>query len=167
MRVYGKDFILVPENNGKLNILNRRGKQRVSVKESIDPSGNPWFLYQNKFTTTSKDGKLLQIDQGGKVNTKNLNLSDNHSFTATDDHWAALSENKLKIDGETIELDYGLYENPQILKTNQGVFVSVTDTQTSKTYLFSVKGKLWSGFPVYGSSQIDLNNMDDIGHLEL
>lgn len=167
MRVYGKDFILVPEENGHLNILNRRGHQRVAVKEQIKPSGNPWFLYKNKFTSTTEDGQLLQIDQGGKVTTKDVGLGETHSFTATEENWAAISENKLNINGETVELDYGLYTEPQIIKTQQGVYIGLTDTQASKAYLFSTKAALWSGFPVYGNSAVNLNNMDNVGHLEL
>lgn len=36
IRTGSKDYILVAESNGKLNILSRQGKSRISVKEKID-----------------------------------------------------------------------------------------------------------------------------------
>ena len=38
--VGGRDYILLAEENGTLNILNRRGETRVKVKEKIDFSNN-------------------------------------------------------------------------------------------------------------------------------
>jgi hypothetical protein len=44
--------------------------------------------------------------------------------------------------------------------------VTVTDIQTQKVFLFDSNAKLLSNFPVYGTSQIDMENIDKDRNLE-
>ncbi|CAN0370319.1 unnamed protein product, partial [Ectocarpus sp. 4 AP-2014] len=44
--------------------------------------------------------------------------------------------------------------------------ISVTDTQSQKVYLFDSNAKLLPNFPVYGTSGIDLENIDKDPPLE-
>lgn len=166
IRIGRKDYILVSEKSGKLHILNRQGKTRIPVNEKIQFSNNPWFLRDGKFTSTSFDGKRVQINENGKVSYKDLKLSHNHNFVISKGVQVSISNNLLMINGEEIELDYGLYGRPQIFHTEKGIFIGITDMQTSKVYLFNAQGKLCGGFPVYGNSAMDLNNIDNKGRLE-
>ncbi|NJW55110.1 hypothetical protein, partial [Salinimicrobium oceani] len=50
---------------------------------------------------------------------------------------------------------------------NNKVYVSVTDLQAHKVYLFDSNASLLPGFPIYGNSNIDLSNADDDAALEL
>jgi len=81
-RISRKDYIVFADGN-TMEVLDRVGKRRVSVKESIDFSGNEIFLYKNSFATSNSSGELLEVNQSGKVNHKNLNLSEKHSITTT------------------------------------------------------------------------------------
>jgi hypothetical protein len=78
----------------------------------------------------------------------------------------ALSENKLLIKNKTTELDFGDYSNCQIFYINDQIYVSVTDLQSHKIYLFDSQSKLLSNFPVYGNSSIALDNIDKDRNLE-
>lgn len=166
IRIGTKDYIVIPETSGKLNILNRQGESRVSVEKNIDFSDNEWFLYQGKFTSTNSEGNLVQIDESGNVSSQDLGLSKNHHIDATTHTLATISDNILTIKNHKIELDYGLYTKPQIFYIKDKIYVAVTDTQARKVYLFDSKGALLPGFPVYGNSLIDLGNMDNEGKLE-
>jgi hypothetical protein len=166
IRIGRKDYIVIPEASGKLNILSRQGSQRVKAEKEIDFSKNPWYLYKGKFTSTNADGDLVQVDEKGNISTADLDLSENHHIAATPELLVTVSENTLNIGAKEIELDYGLYSKPEIFEIGGKIYISITDTQAGKVYLFNEKGELLPGFPVYGNSTIDLDNLDDEGKLE-
>jgi len=160
IRMGNKDYIVFPENSGKLTILNRRGSHRINVKKKIDFSENAWFEYNNDFISTNAEGKLVRVDSKGNVRVQETNLNENHKISARPNLLVSLSENLLKIKGNEVNLDYGLYTEPKIFYLNDKYYISLTDQQTQKVYLFDSNGVLFSGFPVYGTSGIDLNDAD-------
>ena len=166
IRMGNKDYIVIPEANGKINILDRRGNIRIPVKEQLDLSENLLYEYNNNFITTSKKGELIKISQNGNIIKEALGLADNHAIDATANTLVSLSENQLSIKGKTIELDFGLYTDPKIFVLNNILYIQVTDTQAKRVFLFASNGALLSGFPVYGTSAIDLNNIDGDRNLE-
>lgn len=165
-RLGNKDYILIPEESGKLNVLNPRGQTRLKVDRNIDFSANPWFLYNDLFTSTTKDGQLIQVDQQGKINIQNLKLDEHHHIYATSKTLTTFSENILNIKGKSNKLDYGLYLKPKIFYLKDKLFISITDSQAHKTYLFDSTSNLLKGFPVYGNSEIDLQVFPD-GNIRL
>lgn len=166
-RIGSKDYIVFPEQSGKLHILNLRGQTRIQVKQNIDFSDNSWYLYHDHFTSTNKKGELIQIDQNGGLTKKNLKLNEHNRMYATAKTLVTFSENKLTIKGKTIDLDYGLYTTPKIFYIKDKLYISITDTQSHKVYLFDSSANLFSGFPVYGNSTVDLKNMDSRGSVAL
>ena len=164
-RIGSKDYITIKTNN-KLYVLDRTGKNRVTPKKSYSYSNQALYLYKNKFTTTTSDGKLIAIDTKGNSSTQNLNLTDHHNITTTSKTLVALSENKLTIKSKTLELDYGIYSAPKLFYINDKIYISITDLQTQKVYLFDSNAKLLYNFPVYGNSTIELDNIDKDRNLE-
>ncbi|KAA1242838.1 ribonuclease HII [Aquimarina sp. RZ0] len=166
IRIGSKDYILISEENGKLNILDRLGRKRVSVKEKINFSQNQWNQYQNKFTSITKDGKFIQIPSDGSILLQDIDLKENSSLVATNKTLVTLSENKLSIKGKTLELDFGVYTKPQLFYIQNKIYVSITDIQANKVYLYDSNAELFPNFPVYGNSKISLGNMDKDPNLE-
>lgn len=164
-RINSKDYIVFAAGN-TMKILNRQGQSRIDVKESIDFSENDIYLYKNLFTTTNKNGDLVQVNSNGSVSKQSLNLDKNHAITATSKTIAILSENNLTIKQNTFELDFGNYTNPVIFYLNDKIYVSVTDLQSKKVYLFDSLAKIQNNFPMYGNSVIDLKNIDKDSNLE-
>ncbi|WP_340203423.1 hypothetical protein [Ascidiimonas sp. W6] len=154
-RVSGKDYIVIPQTD-YLSILDRRGKTRVKIKGELKLSGNQVYLYKNLITTTDTSGNLVQIDFKGNINRIGLGLQDNHKIDATSKTFVSLSDNILTIKGKQVELDFGIYTAPQLFYVKNKIYISVTDLQVNKTYLFDSQGKSISNFPVYGNSPIDL-----------
>src|SRR5690606_3054113 len=99
-------------------------------------------------------------DENGKMSSSNLSLGEKHSITATSKTLVTLSENILHIRTNKVELDFGDYTPPRIFYINDKIYVSVTDLQAKKVYLFDSLGKAIDNFPVYGNSTIDLDNID-------
>ncbi len=155
-RVGNKDYIIIPEEAGKLHILNPRGQTRVKVNRNIDFSDNEWYLYNDLFVSTDKQGQLIKIDRNGGISIDKLSLDEHNKIDATAKTLVTFSENQLSIKGKTTKLDYGLYSKPKIFYLQDKLYISITDMQEHKVYLFDSSSKLLSGFPVYGNSAIDL-----------
>ncbi len=165
-RIGTKDYIVFARGE-EMTILNRVGKTRIPVKEPILFSENDIYLYDNHFTTTNTNGELLKINQNGSVKHENLNLVENHKITSTSKTLVTLSENKLTIKSKTIPLDFGNYTAPVIFYLNDKIYVSTTDLQSKKVYLFDSQANSISNFPVYGNSTIDMQNIDKDQNLEI
>lgn len=165
-RISRKDYLVFADGN-TMEILDRVGKRRVQVKESIDFSENEIYLYKNKFTTTNSRGELLEVNQKGNVNHTNLNLSESHAIQTTSKTLVALSDNKLRIKSNTINLEFGDYTNPKIFYINDKIYVTVTDLQSKKVYLFDSQAKPIQNFPVYGNSAIEMADIDNDNTLEI
>jgi hypothetical protein len=165
-RIGTKDYIAI-KTEDKLHILDRRGNIRVRPKQQATYSKEPVYLYKGNFTTTDKNGNLISIDRNGNISTQDINLNDQHHIYTTSKTLVSLTDNKLTIKGRTLELDFGIYTPPKIYYIKDKIYVTTTDLQTNKVYLFDSQAKPISNFPVYGNSSIDMKNADRDNALEL
>jgi hypothetical protein len=162
-----KDYLLFKLENNTLKIRHRAGQDRVKVSNKINFSDNGIFLYKNKFSLTDKKGVFYQIDTKGKVITTNFNLNPDHGMFATSKTLALMNDNILSIKGKKVELELGVYTKPKIFYIYDKIYVAVTDIQNQKIYLYDSQAKPISNFPVYGSSMIDMVDMDGDKKLEV
>lgn len=166
-RIGKKDYIVFKLENGQLKITNRTGKTRVNVKDKFSFSDNDIKLYQNKFTFTSLDGGLFQIDTKGNVSSSKLNLAKDHGMDATTRTLAIMNDNVLKIRDKKVELELGVYSKPTIFYLNDKIYVSVTDIQNQKVYLYDSQAESIPNFPIFGSSIIDMADINNNKKAEL
>lgn len=166
-RVDKKDYIVFKLEDGQLRILNRVGDTRIPVKNRFSFSTSGVKLYQNKFTFTSNEGILYQIDTKGNLTQNNLNLTKDHGMDATSRTLAIINDNILSIRDKKVELELGVYSSPVIFYINDKIFVTVTDIQNQKIYLFDSQAKAIPNFPVYGNSIIDMGDMENDQKLEI
>lgn len=164
-RIGTKDYIVFASGK-KLNILDRTGKTRINVKKNFNFSDNEIYLYRSNFSFTTTDGDLKQVNQKGSVTTKNLLLPIKHNLTTTSKTLVSNADNKLTIKGKSVELDFGDYSSPEIFYIRDKIYVALTDKQSQKAYLFDSQGKSISNFPVYGTSTLQLDNLDKDRNLE-
>ncbi|UJH66476.1 ribonuclease HII [Allomuricauda sp. SCSIO 65647] len=166
-RIDKKDYLIFQLQNGELKIRHRAGQERIKVPQKIDFSNNEVFFYKNKFSITDKKGVLHQINTRGKLTTTNFNLNNDHGMYATSKTLALMNDNVLSIKGRKIELDLGVYTAPKIFYIYDKIYVAVTDIQSQKVYLFDSQAKSIANFPVFGSSTIDMADIDSDRKLEL
>ena len=166
-KISKKDYLVFLLEDNTVAIRHRAGQERLKVNRKIDFSDNEIFLYKNKFSITDKKGVLHQIDTKGKLSATNFNLGKEHGMFATSKTLALMNENILSIKGKKVELDLGIYTAPKIFYINDKIYVSVTDIQNQKIYLFDSQAKSIANFPVYGNSIIDMVDMDGDKKLEL
>ncbi|MGB5318683.1 ribonuclease HII [Eudoraea sp.] len=167
LRIGRKDYLVFMLEDGSLKILNRTGRTRVNVKEKIDFSGNEVYLFKDNFITTDKKGTLYAVDSKGKITKSGLNLNPDHGIVSTNRTFVSNNENILKIRGHEVTLELGVYSRPQLFYVNNKIYISVTDIQSQKIYLFDSNAKSISDFPVFGNYEIDLGDMDNDRKIEI
>ena len=165
VRHRGKDFIVFSAGR-RLKLLDRRGNVRVSVKENIDFSNESIYFYNSLFTTTNTNGELVQVNTKGNVSRQNLGLDQNHAITSTSKTLVTRSENRLTIKSNSIDLDYGSYTPPSIFYLKDKIYVTITDLQAKKAWIFDSQTKALPKIPVFGTSAIDIANADSDSALE-
>ena len=167
IRINGKDYIVVQLEDGSLKILDRRGRDRIIVDNKIQYSGNSIYSYLEQFTTTDKLGNLIKIDTKGNLVKENINLSVENFIDIVDNNIVYLNENRLTIKGINVELPFSKFSKPKIFIDSKTTLVSITDLTNNEIYLYRDNGKLVKGFPIKGSSVIDIKDSDNDGKLEI
>lgn len=157
IRMASKDYILIAEKSGKLNILNRVGNSRITLSKTFDFSEIPIAEEGKKFVVISKDNTKNSISQDGKVAALKLNVTA-YWFTIKGKTKVTLDDNLMRINGKLVELPFGIYTAPKIVTVNKRTYISITETQENKVYLYNKLGELQNGFPVFGTSAIDLGD---------
>lgn len=153
IRMGNKDYIVIPEKNGKLNILNRRGATRVTVNKKFDFSEIPVTYEGTKFVVITKDKVKESISDKGQVSSLKLDVGSSYWFAIQNKVKATLDDNLLRINGKLANLPIGYYSEPVLFDLSQSVHTVITELQEKQVYLFNQNSDLVSGFPVYGSSK--------------
>lgn len=152
IRMGNKDYIVITEESGKLNILSRVGKHRVKVLKNFNFSAIPVAEEDNHFVVITKENTKERITQNGKVSSQKLNVNNSYWYSILENTKATIDDNLLRINGKLVELPLGIYSNPQVFSIKRKKYITITETQENKVYVYSQTGKLLNGFPVYGTS---------------
>lgn len=156
IRMGSKDYILIAEENGTLNILSRVGKSRVAVDKKFKFSQVPITSEDQTFVVITKDNVKERIGEDGKTLSQNLDVGSNYWFTISGSIKATLDDNILRINGKPAELPLGVYSQPQIYRFDQRYYITITETQENRVYVFDKNAELTKGFPVFGSSEASI-----------
>ena len=165
-RILNKDFIVFKTGN-KLKILNRRGKERIKIKDEINFSEHDVFKLNNKLTTSTNDQKLIQIAVNGDFSSTKLNNSKNLRLNIYKNSTLILDENKLKLNSKSIDIPFSNYIMPLIEEINNNLLISLFDTQNNKSYLFDNNLKLLSSFPIYSLIPLEIGDMNSDKKIEI
>lgn len=150
LRIGNRDYLIFAEENGKLHIRDRRGKSRVTVAGKYDIKPQPVEIERGGFVFYTNDLEKINVSSSGSLSRQKLN----DSFYKTTKHGvtAFMQAQNLRINQTEIELPFGLYTNPEIYRIGNQTYVTLTDTQEKKVYVYNAQGALLQGFPVYGKA---------------
>jgi hypothetical protein len=175
-RVNDKDYIVAADNN-KTYILDRRGRERIKVKEALVLSErNPITLDMNireerpRWISTDTSGNIKCIYLNGTVSEiLSQDLGSDHFFRLQDMDKDGIPEfiiadgdelNVLKQDGKrlfTYRVRNRISDMPDIYKFSASdIKIGVTDHFRNRIYLINSDGSLYEGFPLEGSTRFSI-----------
>jgi len=168
IRIGSKDYIVIPETNGTLHVLNRQGKSRTNIKTKFSFGTGKFSNYKNGLVFQDNKNTIHYINiSSGKVSKLDiLQGNSTNKINYRSNSKVKLEDNVLTINDKTIELDFGNYSAPEIFYNKQKCYINITDLDSQKVYVYNYSAQLLDQFPVYGQSPIVLTNMDKDSKLE-
>ncbi|RUT78734.1 DUF3352 domain-containing protein [Ancylomarina longa] len=175
-RVKNKDYIVYADKY-RVYILNRKGQERVKLKEQFSKSENNPFYLEKQHTsipahlvTTDSSGTIYYCFFNGKVQKKTFTqLSGAHYFIADDlnadgkNEYLFADYNFLKVfnqDGKQIlekKFDSGISFRPNVyLFSRRNIEIGVCLQNENKIYLLDLKGNIHRGFPLKGNTEFSI-----------
>jgi hypothetical protein len=132
--------------------LSRVGKPRISISKNFNFSEIPIAEEDNTFVVITKENTKERISEDGKITSQKLDVGSNYWFTINGKTKVTMDDNKLRINGKLAELPLGVYSRPNIVNVKLNSYITITETQEKKVYVFDKNGDILNGFPIYGTS---------------
>lgn len=181
----GKDYIVIPLQNGKIKVIERNGKDRLILKNKLPKTNNPIYLKLNSelkkvfVSTLDSSGNIVKLYFNDVIETINTNENPSSSmfdvFDLTNDNnleYIFAYEKTVKVtDVENhiifkLELPTDITYAPSFFKmpdkTNRIGVVTINNI-----YLLNHLGEIEEGFPLTGSSSFSITNLVDDKTLNL
>ncbi len=176
VRLRNKDYIIFSDLN-RSYILNRRGQERVKIKDNFAKSKNNTFSLRvetlpekTHLATTDSTGKVHLIYFDGSVKTKEIHQFTPEHFFEYDDlngdglfEYIYVDQKKLEVYNEDKSTMY-INEFPEVLRDPPIIFtfsatekkIGIVSQNNNEIYLFNSDGSMFSGFPYTGGSQFSI-----------
>jgi hypothetical protein len=175
-RVNDKDYILASDEN-RTYILDRRGRERIKLKERWIPSPRNLFTLdmnireeKPRWISTDTAGNVRCIYLDGSVSTLlKQQLSPDHFFRMQDMDKDGIPEfiltddnelNVLQQDGKRLfsyRVRDRINHRPDIYKFSASdIKIGITDYSRNRIYLINSDGSLYEGFPLEGSTRYSI-----------
>lgn len=149
IRIGNRDYISLVQKSGKGELLHRTGKTRIRIPSDLKFTQDI-YPYQNGFVSIDNKNRLVQISTSGKITKTVLPFESRYALVANKNTLVTQTENKITINNQLVELDFGVYAPPQIQVVNNKTYILVWDNQSGKVYIFDRDAKLLDSFPVSG-----------------
>ncbi len=160
IRLSNKDYIVIADNGGNLNILSRTGKSRIDVTEKINFGDTPIFDGGTTFLTYTVNGDKISISQSGKITENATDIGSDGTILIDGKTTVSMRENDLRIKGKKVELPFGTYSNPVLTTVGKSEYIGFTNIEAKEVYLYNSKGEPLENLPVYGISKPSLGYLE-------
>jgi hypothetical protein len=177
--VQGKDYVIMPDQSGKITITDRQGNVRLKLKEQLPERSQFIYLEAGKDLTKTK---IVTIDSAG--NLYKLSLSDNLERTRFADfshvnwfmcedldqdgkqEYIAMDEKKLVTYANDQRAQFRFsFEQPVNLIgglyrfDNNDIRIGAVTVASEELYLINKGGVMAAGFPIKGNSLFSIGRM--------
>jgi hypothetical protein len=182
-RVGSKDYIVAIDKY-KFYILDRKGKNRVTVKNFFQVSSNNAFYLdistgekQARLVTTDTSGSIIRIYFSGKVEKiLERKLDPAHYFVYSDldgdqkGEFLTASGNTLQVlkpnldESFKVEFNEPISFQPVIYKFSENDSkIGIVLRNPGYIYLYNNNGTLYNGFPLEGSAPFSISSFPELG----
>ncbi|MDG1822666.1 MAG: hypothetical protein P8H25_04740 [Flavobacteriaceae bacterium] len=155
IRIGNRDYIALVHKSGKVELLHRTGRTRIKTPSDLKIIQD-LFPYQSEFVSIDNKNRLVQLSTTGKVTKTALPYETRYTLAANKNTLVTQTENKITINNQLVELDFGVYAPPQIQVVNNRTYILIWDNQSGKVYVYNRDAKLLDSFPVSGEGWVML-----------
>jgi hypothetical protein len=171
----GKDFLIFAEDNGVVNVLNRKGEHRIKLKNKI--YFNQYIYLQmgsnqasTRFVSVSSNGYLNSLFLNDNKDSTDLDFDENAQYFSFDGQRMMIAgNNQFSIKDQTQPFQFETEEEitaAPIMKTiNESTYFSIP--AKNQVYLLDSSGSLLPGFPVYGNGSAAIGNFTNKGTVHI
>jgi hypothetical protein len=169
VRTGGKDFIVIAETDGKLNILDRKGSDKAKVKEKFRFGNNPMQAFDGLIAFTDSTGKVYTVSMSGKTEKiAPKEFTARHHFVYGDINSDKTPElifsdlNEVFVynaKGETLfghKFQSEATLPPLITETWDGNRLGSVCNGSSEVFIFTADGTVEEDFPLVGNTLFDV-----------
>lgn len=156
LRVDGKDFIAIAEENGTLHLLSRTGTSRLAVSQKFNFDQPVFHVAGSSIAFLDADQNMVTISMSGTINSQDKSAVEH--YVTRGKTVVEVTSGLLKINNHRFEIPLGNYTRPQILVSNKRILITLTATDQKRVYVFNSLGELLPGFPIYGTGIMDLGD---------
>ncbi|MGB0402961.1 MAG: DUF3352 domain-containing protein [Salibacteraceae bacterium] len=173
LSVKNKDYIMAYDGANKLRILNRKGQDRIKLKESIVKGKNSSLkfvkgksLATTYIVTTDSSGNILKLSLTDKLEVMQFDgHKANHYFTSIDANgdkvrdYVFQNENELTAFDEEgkkiieIEPDFEIDYKPSFYMSHDRIYISINKKEKMGIELFDQFGNRVDGSPFLGDGK--------------
>ncbi|MBN2173812.1 MAG: DUF3352 domain-containing protein [Bacteroidales bacterium] len=180
-----KDYLFITDEQGKLNIVNRRGEPRIDLPKDFKKAMNSGIHINNTnnkglFITTDQSGKLVYIQTDGKISKTDFGeFSPNHYFLY-EDFTGNNTQDFIFIDGDQLKVfdrfrnlilehqfDSEFAGTPVVFENNGESFIAVWFRQENKVVIFDKNGKADRYQNISGDSPFIVGSLNNNNQLNL
>lgn len=161
LAMYGKDYIIIADEDGEVIMTDRRGDIRVRIRRSFQNAPqSPFFMQrmdgETRIITTDIKGQIRALQRNGRVQTQSLeNLSEDHYFlydafsSSRDFDYIFFDQGYLRVLDKQGKLlleslvDGAIWQAPVVINPGNERFIALADSLNDRIYLYK-----------YGSEQV-------------
>ncbi len=161
LAMYGKDYIIIADENGEVIMTDRRGDIRVRIRRSFQNAPqSPFFMQrmdgETRIITTDNKGQIRALQRNGRVQTQNMNaLTEDHFFlydafsSSRDFDYIFFDQGYLRVMDKQGKLlleslvDGAIWQAPVVINPGNERFIALADSLNDRIYLYK-----------YGSEQV-------------
>ncbi|MCF8227102.1 MAG: hypothetical protein K9J30_14590 [Bacteroidales bacterium] len=175
-RIRDKDYIVFDDEK-RVYMMNRRGKERVHMKDPVKTSKKNQFYFNMdlekdtpQLVTTDPQGNVIGIYFDGNQRRMLENeASEDHLFISTDldqdgkSEYIFSDENEIEViesNGKRLfsfKIKSDISTLPDVYQfSSSELKIGITDKETNNIYLLNSDGTLYEGFPLKGNSRFSI-----------
>lgn len=174
----GKDVILCLSNQGTLYLLNRQGLNRFPEIVELTNVLAPFYIRPGKDLSSSeiiantKTGELAVINFNGS--SDEIFLEKDYpatSFLYFEGKYIFTNDNRLMVKDEnlpwSVELESEISAAPKVMLLNKEFYAAVFSDDAEEIRLYTKKGELVKGFPVFAQAEFDMGSLKQNGVINI
>lgn len=171
-----KDYLVVTDEK-RTYILDRKGNERMKIKQQFEPSLKNKYSLQPaggnrkaRIVTTDNTGTVHFIYFDGSVQTKSIeSFTENHFFNVEDINHDGVDEYIYVDDKEliafsnqgkeifTYKFSTDIVHSPSFYKfSSKNIGIGIAESEKSKIHIINEKGELLEGFPLQGKTRFSI-----------